>query len=156
MDSFVYLVFGQCPQARIPKYTVAFPLGAQNMMHWCQILVFLLKHVGALNPDYVDLSQTHCDRPTMKKKITGWIWAQWMKQIREVINWFDTLLNIINTHTDTSPAFWILEVFFIIFFVLGYVIKYLFTPFVLLCASFCSLFSSLETQRLKLRKAQKL
>lgn len=41
------------------------------MMHWCQILVFLLKHVGALNPDYVDLSQTHCDRPTMKKKITG-------------------------------------------------------------------------------------
>lgn len=79
-----------------------------------------------------------------------------MKQIREVINWFDTLLNIINTHTDTSPAFWILEVFFIIFFVLGYVIKYLFTPFVLLCASFFSLFSSLETQRLKLQKAQKL
>lgn len=29
------------------------------MMHWCQILVFLLKHVGALNPDYVDLPQTY-------------------------------------------------------------------------------------------------
>lgn len=141
----------------------------QNTKVHCSIS-FRSTEYDALVPDIgIFIKTCRCFKPWLRWPTTDSLWqtyheeennrmnwAQWMKQIREVINWFDTLLNIINTHTDTSPAFWILEVLLIIFFVLGYVIKYLFTPFVLLCASFCSLFSSLETQRLKLRKAQKL